>query len=453
MPCSDRVLRSLLLASCLLALACGRSSIEPLEARPAASTGPVSGDASTSTGRLDAEGDAETAEAETTSSSTGDPTGDPACTALPDVRWLRLYDGEALRTVAGDLERGSDGTLYLGGARADEDEISLWLAAAAPDGTLLWERTALPMIGGNLAGTIPIAKDLVLGSDALWFAGAGFDGESLAWHGQVSLDGDFIDAVPLVPGEWHGIALADATTPYLAGRTFEEPSGALLVRYGGPMQWADVVTEAVGYHDDAAVTTVGDARDPIVAGRRDPWPWVGRFAASTGEPLWSATVVDTATYPAESGRLEAIVATDELVVAGGDVRLTKRTEPGSATYSEIYLGAWSLDGTPRWSWQRGPDEIYPGLVEALAVGPDGTIYATGHEEELPDDTESMLFVAAFSPDGALRWSIDRRSHGHDERLLDFNGVGLAVGDEGQLLVLAERRWLQQETTALLEICF
>lgn len=453
MPCSEPVSRLSTLAPCLLALACGRSPTEPFEAQSATSTDPVPGEGSSSTGRVDAEAEVDDGETTrgSTSETTGETTGTPACTDLPDVRWLRLYDGEALRTVAGDLERGPDGTLYLGGTRADEDDMALWLAAAAPDGTLLWEQTALPKPGGNLAGSIPIAEDLVLGGDVLWFAGTAYDDEGSAWHGRVALDGDFIDAEPLESAEWSGIALADEATPYLAGRN-HDPQGALLVRHGGRSPWTDVTIEPVSFADqDAAVTTVGEARDPVVAGRRGSFPWVGRFAASTGELLWSSTVLDTATFPAESGGMRAIVATEELVVAGGDVRLTKPTDPGSATYNEIYLAAWSMDGTPRWSWQRGVDEIYPGLVEALVVGPDGTIYATGHEEEIAG--ESVFFAAAFTPDGELRWSIDARSHGHDTRLVDLNGVGLAAGDEGQLLVLAERRWLQQETTALLEICF
>lgn len=456
MPCSSLVPRISALVPCLLVLACGRSPAELFAAPSSTSTGPTPGEGSTSTGRLDAEGEPEVDDGETTRGSTGETTGettgDPACTDLPDVRWLRLYDGEALRTVGGDLERGPDGTLYLGGTRADEDDMALWLAAAAPDGTLLWEQTALPKPGGNLAGSIPIAEDLVLAGDVLWFAGTAYDDESSAWHGRVALDGDFIDAEPLGSAEWSGIALADAATPYLAGRN-HDPQGALLVRHGGRSPWTDVTIEPVSFADqDAAVTTVGEARDPVVAGRRGSFPWVGRFAASTGELLWSRTVLDTATFPAESGGMQAIVATAELVVAGGDARVHKPTATGSAIYNEIYLAAWSIDGTPRWSWQRGADEVYPGLVRALAVGPDGTIYATGQEEEELGG-ESMFFAAAFSPDGALQWSIDERSHGHDARLVDLHGVGLAAGDEGQLLVLAERRWLTEETTALLEICF
>jgi hypothetical protein len=439
------LVRRLPLLACLLALACGRSWVDPLEAAGQGTSSGLDEGGSATRGGPD-EGDAEVGDDEV-GTVDGDPTGDRECVDGPGIRWLRFYDGAALRTLAGDLERGPDGTLYMGGTRAGPDDMELWIAAAAPDGAILWEHTTLPMLGGNLAGWVPIAEDLVLAGDELWFAGSSYDGVPVAWHGRITTSGELLEAEPFPEVTWYGAALADDASLYLAGRNYT-PGGALLVHYADGRAWGTPTAEASDYADiNAAVIASGDA---FVAGRRGAQAWIGRFEASSPLLLWDHSVLETATFPAEGGGLWAIASTQELVAAGGDVRLTKPTSTGHVVYNEIYLAAWSPDGEARWSWQRSADELYGGTLGALAVGPDGTIYATGREGDALG--EELFFAAAFSPDGQLSWVIDERSHGRDERLLGLHGRGLVVGDDGQLFVLADRRWVSDETTALLEIC-
>lgn len=440
--------RSLVSMALLVSLGCGRTWMVQSFDGDGSGTDEDTGDVPVATTAV------------TTAVSDGTTSGDDGvdsdvdpCAVGPVVIGEIPYSGSALRTVAQTLVRGPDGTLYMGGTRAGPNDMEMWIAALDPSGALRWETTALAREGGNLAGWTPTVSDLYVDGDLLRFAGFTYETEPIAWFGSATIgDGEIFEATANDFAMWYGNAPTERPDArYLVGRIYG-PEGYLIVRMEeGVPAWGFASTEAGSFDDYAAGVASTDSA-VFVAGRFQGWPWVVGITA-TGEIGWDEQVYGTPIFEGEGGGFQTVETANDVVVGGGDLRLEKPMADGtgSYTYNQALLASWTLAGDPLWTWQREPEVVRPGIIEALTIGTDGTIYVTGTENAIHGTP--YFFAAAISPDGALLWSIDDETQPDDPLLQSLDGKAIALGEPGQLWVLADAGGLSEETTTLLEICY
>lgn len=135
---------------------------------------------------------------------------------------------------------------------------------------------------------------------------------------------------------------------------------------------------------------VAGIHDPLVGGETG---WIGELDPRDGELTWSV--------PLEGGRrvTDLVLAPDEYLVAVGHL--------GNVT-PRMWLGAFELDGTPRWIQDLPSHEDgMPDAATSVVVAADGSIYATGYAAfGWVDETSSYdidVWLGAFDPDGMQRW--------------------------------------------------
>jgi len=372
--------------------------------------------------------------------------GEDSCATTPSIRAIQYYAGAAQRTVGRDLLRGEDGTLYMAGSMADAANVGLWIAATAEDGTVVWEAFELLEPGANLRSA-PTVEDLTWQQDRLAFAGWA-DGGGLG--GTSNVGGEYSMVVPadfegLYP---YGIAWSSPEVAFYVGQSSE--AAFLLRRDDAVVTWqiTGLLAEAITQANDTLLSGI----DLYVAGQRSDVPWLGRFDIDSTEETLSAVVEGGTTFEPEGGEFSALASNGDAIVTVGSIRHDKPKPDGSTgsfVYNEPFARAWARDGTPVWTWQPSPTTIRPGALHAVTMGPDDTAFFAGYDAEF-DDEDGPL-VGALDASGSLVWSLPAEEFGPE--LQYFHANGIALGNPGQLFVLVSSQRLNNETTAIVEICY
>ena len=168
--------------------------------------------------------------------------------------------------------------------------------------------------------------------------------------------------------------------------------------------------------------------------------WLGKRSGADGSPLWT-TLLGGAE---QQGFWLSGVATDASgsVIVAGDFGGTQPFGDGSiaTTTANAYVGKFAGDGHLQWTATLDLGFESSAHAFALAVGPEGRIYITGAfvgTLRAPDRllatssasncgfTGYDCFVAAFEPDGTLRWA----------RQIPVSGR-LQVASDGSLMMVS-----------------
>lgn len=147
--------------------------------------------------------------------------------------------------------------------------------------------------------------------------------------------------------------------------------------------------------------------------------WLGKRSGADGSPLWTTFLGGAE----QQGFWLSGLATDASgsVIVAGDFGGTQPFGDGSiaTTSPNVYIGKLASDGHVQWTATLDLGAASTAHAFALAVGPDGRIYITGAflgTIRVPDRllttsstsncafTGYECFVAAFEPDGTLRWA-------------------------------------------------
>jgi uncharacterized delta-60 repeat protein len=319
---------------------------------------------------------------------------------------------------------GSDGSIYVTGITlsfsAAEDEA--FLLKYAPDGTLLWQKLysgERSVVGRDVA----VHTDAT-GADAVYVTGGFFNAAFLA---RFDTDGNLI-----WQRSWGGtsehteaVAVAPDGSIYIAGGTNDLDAGfcddMVLVKFasdgsfiwdrmwGGPIcERARDVTVAA----DGSVYVAGEGNsffgnDAIVL----------KFAPE-GSLLWQRDR-RTANRDDQSSALGVATAAD------GSVYLTGAFL-NFGVGQEVFLAKLAADGSQQWERTWGA-QVDAGLD--VAIGPDGNIHLTGSTGFGQGGSPAFggdAFVATFLPSGKVRQAFSWGGAGND------GAQAIAVGPDGSI---------------------
>jgi uncharacterized delta-60 repeat protein len=246
----------------------------------------------------------------------------------------------------------------------------------------------------------------------------------------------------------NGVAVGPDGSIFVGGRTdtTDEADNAWLRKYSprGKVRWTKTfdggfdnqdVGQAVGAGPDGSVCITGYSYD----GGGNYELWVRKYSAR-GRKRWKETY-DHESPGFDSGRGVAVAADGSVYVAGSievtdehaNLWLTKYSSAGKFKWTETYNG--SRDNNDR-AW-------------AVAVGPNGSVYVTGHTTEAEENRTDVL-VAKYSPKGKRKWL--RTYDGLGER--NERGLGVAVAPNGSVYVAGyvnvdgenDNAWLRKYTS-------
>lgn len=163
--------------------------------------------------------------------------------------------------------------------------------------------------------------------------------------------------------------------------------------------------------------------------------WIGELDPRDGTLRWFASL--------EGGRrvLDLVLAPDGSLVATGY---------STATGTRTWLGAFELDGSPRWIDAVPPQyERYWDRGMSVAVADDGSIYVAGLAGNGVNEQTSTLiteiWVGAFEADGTPRWTqteagVEGTSSYASDVVLDAAGRPLVVGTIQTQPLLVHTYW-------------
>jgi uncharacterized delta-60 repeat protein len=320
---------------------------------------------------------------------------------------------------------GSDGSMYVTGITfsfsASEDEA--FLLKYGPDGTLLWQRT----YSGERAVSgrdVAVHTDAT-GADAVYVTGSFFNSSFLArfdtegnliWQRTWGGDSEFTQAV----------AVASDGSVYIAGGTFSLGAGGgdvALVKFASDgsflwdRTWGGPISESAR---DVAVAADGNI---YVAGEGNSFfgndAIVLKFAPN-GSLIWER---DRRTGNREDFGAALGVAT----AADGSIYIAG-TFLNSGVGQEVFLANITADGALVWERTWGSHNDV-GLD--VAIGPDGNIHVTGATAFGQGGSPAFggdAFAATFLPSGRVRVAQSWGGAGNDE------GQAIAVGPDGSIYV-------------------
>jgi uncharacterized delta-60 repeat protein len=322
---------------------------------------------------------------------------------------------------------GSDGSIYVTGITlsftASEDEA--FLLKYGPDGTLLWQRT----YSGEraVAGRDVAVHADATGAEAVYVTGSFFNSSFLArfdtegnliWQRSWGGASEFAEAVAVAP---------DGGSIYIAGSTVDLGAGsgdATLVKFasdgsflwdrtwGGPIdeRGRDVAVAA-----DGSVYVVGEGNsffgnDAIVVKFTPAGSLIWQRDRRTGNHLDDGEAFGV-----------AIAADGSIYIAG--------TFLNSGVGQEVFVANITADGALVWDRTWGA-QVDAGLD--VAIGPDGNVHVTGATGFGQGGSPALggdAFATMFLPSGRVRDAQSWGGAGNDE------GQAIAVGPDGSIYVV------------------
>jgi outer membrane protein assembly factor BamB len=324
-----------------------------------------------------------------TAVATGLATAPPAAALAADPLWASVYAGPAgtQNRLAQGVAVDASGASYVAGAayahKFGDSPTVPWLVKYAPDGSLVWERSASAVVAnGQFVGVTAMSN-----GDLLAWGRAGTRGAGILVV-RYRTDGTRLWATKVMShvskgSEAYDVAVDSRGAVYVAGTIGRligsdailvklAPSGRMLWQRtiaGGSGRLGGLVSVAVGRNDD--VYACGSVRDQGLFVSYSP----------SGTKRWSA--------------LSATVAGSDLVAArSGAVYLCARA---GATHHTALLRAYSPGGRLLWGRRVSPQGRAGGFTQVRLDAGGHLICAGG----LGGDTPTTFLVAKFTTHGSL----------------------------------------------------
>jgi hypothetical protein len=217
------------------------------------------------------------------------------------------------------------------------------------------------------------------------------------------------------------------------------------------------VFQGSGLMNPCAARVAMDDQGRFIVALCDPLR-VGQLVRKPGAPAtlelrWMIELHTPAPGSLERGFAHALeVAADGGIVVAGSLYSDKKV----AMLNEPFVARIDADGSLQWQWTAG-DAVVDGQIDAVALGPDGDIYALGREDPItystPRDSDhtglcsiygcKALALRKFAKDGHVAWQ-------HQHRSTYSHGDALALDGNGGLIVTGS---VQRETGAALRMRF
>jgi uncharacterized delta-60 repeat protein len=337
--------------------------------------------------------------------------------------------GGTSRDDAQGVAVGSDGSIYVTGITFSFGDIEddAFLLKYAPDGTLLWQKT----YSGDRAVSgrdVAVHTDAT-GADAVYVTGSFFNSAFLArfdtegnliwqrsWVSRTEFPSEFAQAVAVAPDG--SVYIAGGTNSLGAGHADMivvkfAPDGSFLWNrtWGGPI---NELARDVAVGADGSVYVAGEGNsffgnDAILL----------KFAPD-GSLIWQR---DRRTdNPNDQGAALGVAT-----AADGSVYLAG-TFLDFGVGQDAFLAKITADGSQEWERTWGA-HVDAGLD--VAIGPNGNIYLTGNTGFGQGGSPAFggdAFAATFLPSGKARDALAWGGTGNDE------GQAIAVGPDGSIYV-------------------
>jgi hypothetical protein len=177
--------------------------------------------------------------------------------------------------------------------------------------------------------------------------------------------------------------------------------------------------------------TVDFGAGPITTAYHQPTFWIGKRSGVDGSHLWTKLLGTLPNFELRGLRVDS---SGNAIVAGGFSGTQPfGDQPLASLQPNIYVAKLLPDGHTAWVRDLDLAAMTEAHVDSLAVGADGRIYVSGLFRgaiHFPDVTAASTpdrpcFVAAFEPDGTLRWG----------RQFPVAGT-LAVASDGSVIMVA-----------------
>ena len=381
-------------------------------------------------------------------------------TGVPRIAWASLLPGSG-----SDVAVDADGNAIVGGnfQRGHENYPGIFASKIAPDGRLLWTRTigvsgtTLEAVTTDPAGNIVMtgytgAADFPVSGPSAAYGGGNTDGFVVKLYP----DGEVLWSIYL-GGSGHERAYAVAGdadgSVFVAGSAYRSNMNAPIM-IG---QWAA--------YDDAFLAKISPdgvlQRITVFAGLKGDYAtgvaldgqgncFITGYQGGYGFP---GTAPDCSTRTAfaaktdSSGHIEWCTLIDATVLSsiavGSDGRVAvtgyiHRDNP--APYGaphlnrDVFVAELDADGRLLWTNCQGGREVDAGMD--VAIGPDSNVVVVGTTDSrtftsLVVDGPSDAFVASFSPDGSIVWSMLLGASYYD------SGNGIAIDRAGVIYAAGE----------------